>query len=116
MNRQFRSVPILLAWSWQSLFAVDVSWNKMPGLGLDIAGNEAGAAWVIGVERLSNSGFGIYTFVNGSWNAKAGVARRITVDPSGRPWAVNEDGKIFRFDLNSNSWQMLPGLGSDIAA
>jgi hypothetical protein len=113
LNSIAAAVVGLLAW-WQTASAVDVSWNRMPGSGLHIAGNEAGGTWAIGVERLSESGFGIYSFTNGNWNGQAGAGRRITVDPSGRAWMVDDQNKIYRY--NAGTWQMLPGLGTDIAA
>jgi len=115
--QNYRFLGLLIAgWSWQTASAVDVSWNKMPGSALHLAGSEASRTWMIGVDRASDSGFSIYSFSNGAWNKEAGVGRRITVEPSGRPWMVDEQNKIYRYDLNSNSWQMLPGLGTDIAA
>jgi hypothetical protein len=116
VKRQFAAVPILLAWSWQAASAVDVTWNKTTGSGLQIASNETGQPWLIGLDRVSESGYSIYSYSNGNWIKQAGAGRRITVDSSGRPWMVDDQNKIYRYDLNSNSWQMLPGLGTDIAA
>ncbi len=116
-RRLSRLTALLIAgWSWQTASAVDVSWNKMPGSGLHIAGSEAGRTWLVGTDRASESGFSIHSFINGNWNKQAGAGRRITVDPSGRPWMVDEQKKIYRYNLESNAWQTMPGLGTDIAA
>ena len=96
--------------------AVDVVWNKMPGLGVHIAGNANGQNWAIGIDRVSTSGYAVFRWINGNWNRQPGVGRRITVDPSGVAWMVDDQTKIYRFNSGSNTWQDLPGLGTDIAA
>jgi len=40
-------------------------------------------------------------------------AKRVALDDRGSPWAITQDGRIFRFDVTI--WQPMPGLARDIA-
>lgn len=56
-----------------------------------------GDAWVTGCGEVTNQGYNIYQFQNGtSWVQIPGVASQISVSPDlGVPWVVNFSGQIF---------------------
>ena len=95
-----------------------VWWNQEPGdagCARDIAVGEKGAVWKIGCD-VQQGGYGIHRRIESTstWERVDGGAVAISVGKDGLPWAVNEDGNIYRLGYN-DVWQKLDGLGTDIA-
>ena len=78
----------------------------------DIGVGADGTVWIIG-DKAEAGGYGIYRSSNGAqWKKIAGSAMRISVDPSGNAWVVNNTAKIFRHD--GTSFVQLPGAATDV--
>jgi hypothetical protein len=58
-------------------------------------------------------GYGIYTWSGSGWTQVPGGAVRISVDPVGMPWVVNDIGGIY--ERVGNGWKQHPGQAHDIA-
>ena len=69
-------------------------WTTLTGAAMDIGANGKGAIWVIGTNSVQG-GYGIYQWVNGNWQNVPGSALRVSVDPDGSAWVVNNTGNIF---------------------
>lgn len=80
------------------------SQTKMPGAARDIDAKN-GQAWIIGTGAVGND-YEIYKLAGSNWIKVDGAARRIAVEKSGIPWAVNSTGKIYR--RVNNVWQQMP--------
>jgi hypothetical protein len=96
--------------------AQPVKWLSLPGRALDIGAN-GGQVYVIGNNAVPG-GFGIFrwngkTFGN-VWDAVSGGATEITVDQTGNPWVVNDQGSIYRWQ--GGRFELLPGKANDIGA
>ena len=91
------------------------SWQMLPGLGVDIAAGGDGSIWVLGVGRTAG-GYSIFKWDNTTqnWTAMSGAGVRIAVEKSGSPWVVNENGDIFRYDLQSGAWSRKPGKARSV--
>ena len=84
------------------------------GFARDIGVGADGTLWIIG-NNSEAGGYGIYRSKDkgASWTKVPGSALRITVDPQGNAWVVNNSNTIFRFD--GNNWVTLPGSAIDIS-
>jgi hypothetical protein len=100
------------------------SWVFHSGISAsDIGVGENGAVWVIS-NTSTGGGRTIHRYLGGNtWRTVAGGAVRISVDPNGVPWLVNETGAIFQrlgvttANPDGTSWQQWTGVtGADIAA
>lgn len=91
------------------------SWQQLPGLAKDISVGANGTCYVIGTYSSSDPyGGGVFRWTGSSWHQISGLATRVAVDPAGKPWVINKEGKIFRGN-GSGGWTQLPGRGTDIA-
>ncbi|MDP9199388.1 MAG: hypothetical protein M3O07_09275 [Pseudomonadota bacterium] len=79
----------------------------------DIGIGANGTVWVIGT-NVEAGGFGIYrsTDRGASWVKIPGSAVRVSVDPQGNAWVVNNANAIFRF--NGSTWVTQPGTATDV--
>jgi peptidoglycan hydrolase-like protein with peptidoglycan-binding domain len=96
------------------------TWVRLPNKCIDIgaASSPTGGVWCIGVFAMGNSDYSIHQWNGSSWTQSDGAALRIAVAPDGVPWIVNSAGNIFRRTSNSatsGGWELMPGLGKDIA-
>ena len=92
------------------------TWQVMPGLATDVGVGDNGAVWIVGA-GAADGGFGIYKWNGSDWDVAGGGAVRIAVDHAGRPWIVNDAGKIYRRTTDSptsGSWMAMPGSATDI--
>ena len=95
---------------------VNNNWQGRSGKARDIGANGDGSVYVIGTNEV-DGGFGIFKFdgANG-WTEIGGGALRISVDPTGTPWVVNNVGDIYRRNPSETAWIQVKGGASDIAA
>jgi hypothetical protein len=78
----------------------------------DVGVGADGAIWIIG-DDAEAGGYGIHRrTASARWKKVAGAAMRISVDPSGNPWVVNNTSNIFRYD--GQRFVQLPGAATDI--
>lgn len=79
----------------------------------DVGVGANGTVWVIGNDPEAG-GYGIYRSVDqaANWTKIPGSAVRISVDPQGNAWVVNNANTIFRFD--GSQWVQLPGTAKDV--
>jgi hypothetical protein len=89
-----------------------VEWKQLTGAANDVGVGANGRAWVIGASPVSG-GYGIYTWSGNGWTNVPGGAVRISVDPVGMPWVVNNAGGIYQ--RVGNAWKQHPGQARDIA-
>ena len=82
----------------------------MPGGATDIGVGANGKVWIIGSNK-EGSNYGIYRW-DGKWTKITGSAARIDVDPSGIPWVVTNENRIYKF--NGKSWVQMPGAAKDV--
>ena len=88
---------------WQGASALEVSWQKQPGIGTYLSGNAAGELWVVGAERVDPKGYHVY-----SWNGKGldtrplGVAaRRVAVTPASEVWSLDDWNDLMYYTSGS---------------
>lgn len=73
-------------------------WQKLPGLGTDIAVGADGSVFIISAtQETASGGNAIYKWNGSSWIKINGAGLRIAVDPSGNPWMINAQNKIYRY-------------------
>lgn len=90
------------------------SWDLLPGVARDIAVGANGAAWCISASDFAPGGGSIHVWTGHDWDhVDGGAAVKIAVDPEGQPWIINSAGQIFR--RSGEGWELLPGLGREIA-
>src|SRR5688572_2349431 len=79
----------------------------------DVGIGANGTVWVIGTNAEAG-GFGIYrsTDQGANWIKVPGSAVRVSVDPQGNAWVVNNANSIFRF--NGSTWVHVPGAATDV--
>ncbi|MDP1981618.1 MAG: hypothetical protein Q8K23_03670 [Sulfuritalea sp.] len=72
------------------------AWVGLPGKAKDIGIGADGTVWAIGANKVPG-GFGVYRWdaAKNVWLDMRGGGVRIDVDASGKPWVVNDAGKIF---------------------
>lgn len=93
------AAPTAMSYSAMGVTATDV------GVGAD------GTTWRIGTDA-GPGGFNIYRRSGGNWQKVDGSAVRISVDPRGVPWVVNNTRTILRW--NGTAWDTMPGAAIDI--
>ncbi|HMJ11830.1 MAG TPA: matrixin family metalloprotease [Polyangiaceae bacterium] len=93
------------------------AWQLTPGCAKEIGIGADGSVWVIGC-LAQPGGFSVHKWGGTDWiHAPNSGAIAIAVDPTGKPWVVNNLGEIIRRTSNSptsGSWQLLPGCANDI--
>jgi hypothetical protein len=82
-----------------------------PGLATSISVGRNGSVWSLGANPVSGN-YPIYHWNGIGWNAVAGAAVRIAVDPAGNPWIVNSAHHIYHW--NGKTWIAYPGTATDI--
>ena len=95
--------------------AIEIAWNKLPGamrhIGIGGVG-EHQAIWALGGESLFG-GFEINLWNGGSWDVlEDGAAVAIDVGPSGYPWIVTRENRIYEW--TGADWAERPGQARDI--
>jgi peptidoglycan hydrolase-like protein with peptidoglycan-binding domain len=99
-------------WSWTAL-----GWLPVLGSARDIGIGYGAPIWSVST-TASGSNFFLQRWNGFSWDRSDGVGVRVTVDGSGRVWAVQANGTVVRRTTAtgfSGSWETLPGCGKDIA-
>jgi peptidoglycan hydrolase-like protein with peptidoglycan-binding domain len=98
------------------------TYPQLPGKAFDIGVGKDNSAWIITRTPLAGTNeFTIAKFNGTDWVSCTDFAgaKRIAVDPTGKPWVVNSAGNIFRRTTNSptsGSFQFVGGLAAkDIA-
>lgn len=77
-----------------------------------IAVGANGKVWIIGNSSVSG-GYSIHRRDGSSWTTIPGGGVRITVDPNGNAWIVNNQQKIYGY--NGSSFGQISGLARDIS-
>jgi hypothetical protein len=98
----------------QNVFRHDGSkWVMMNRAARDVGVGANGTVWVIGNDPEAG-GYGIHrsTDQGASWTKVPGSALRVSVDPAGNAWVVNNTGGVFRHD--GSQWVPQPGTAQDI--
>lgn len=96
---------------------VPTVWTWVDGWAFDVAVNEVGEVWVVGILQ-EEDGTSIHKRVGLSWVKVAGGASRIALESSGHPWIVTNSGKIYRrtsADPEEGRWEAVAGCATDIA-
>jgi len=85
------------------------TWNRLNGALNDISakGNEV---WGI------SSGDKIWRYNGNTWIQMPGLAVSVGASADGRTWVVNRTGQIFRFNLTTKKWDLIPGQLKQISA
>ena len=86
-------------------------WQRMPGRARDIAVGAEGSVYAIGWNKYKGA-YGIWKFNGVIWERESGYGHRIAVDPTGMPWVVIREGRIFRRTLRG--WKLIKGRLDDI--
>ncbi|MDB5005327.1 MAG: hypothetical protein JWQ34_3552 [Mucilaginibacter sp.] len=88
---------------------------QLVSMGLtDVSIGANGAMYGIGDTSTDIGGYGIYGYAsNGTWTKIQGAAVKIKVDPTGRPWVINAQNYVFKY--NGTVFQSLPGRITDLA-
>ena len=96
--------------------------QSLPGIvsARDIGVGANGDVWVIsGIAHPSGQGYKVAKWTGTSLDVSdVSAAVRISVQPDGRPWAVDVNGGVYRLttnDVHTGIWETLPGVASDIA-
>lgn len=103
---------MLLLCCWNLPLLIADQWRIQPGQANDIAVGANGHVWIVG-NLPRGGGYSIHQWNGSNWNEIGGGAVRIAVDPSGKPWVVNNADQIFRWE--GSRWTELPGKAKDIA-
>lgn len=74
--------------------AQDAGWTRMPGLAADIAINTDGQAYVVAPDGTPWR----WDKVEQRWRRMSGNFVRITAAEGNRPWALNADGVVYRYN------------------
>jgi Tectonin domain len=90
--------------------------KQFPGMcAKDIGVGENSSVWVVSCSKVDDGGnFYIFTWNDSKWDAVAGFANNIAVEPNGTPWITNSGGQIYKGDGNKG-WQHVQGCAKDIA-
>ena len=88
-----------------------IPWIQMPGLATDIGTSVNGVVWVLGIDPVPG-GYTPFKWNGSDWDSYPGGLTRITVDPFGNAWGINDDNTIYRW--NGSGWEGLPGQATDI--
>jgi len=86
-------------------------WKHIQGQAQDIGVGANGAVWITGIENHRYGG-NIYHLVGNRFVKTTGQAVRLDVDPTGRPWAINNLNDIYYWQ--NKTWHRLPGKAKDI--
>ncbi|WP_417827150.1 tectonin domain-containing protein [Thalassospira povalilytica] len=85
-------------------------WMSLPGSVADIAINGDGQAYAVGLDHAVWR----WDLVEGRWRPMSGKMKRIAAAEGNRPWAVSEDGAVFRY--NGLWWEERADNVVDVAA
>lgn len=88
------------------------TWVHVPGAARDIGVGADGSVWIIGTTPAFG-GFEILRRVNNAWVKVDGGGVRITVNPVGEPWVVNDANQVYARD--GERWINTGATGVDIA-
>jgi len=84
------------------------AWQRLPGLGHEIAVGADGIAWLLGRTAVAG-GRAVFRWTGSGWSRVPGGAVDIAVDGAGRPWIVNAAGAVYQW--SDRGWQRRPGAG-----
>lgn len=94
--------------------AIEIAWSKIPGeiRDIGIGGVDEQAIWVVGGESVPG-GFEVSYWTGSGWDIIEGSAAvAIDVGPSGYPWIVTRENRIFEW--TGTDWAERPGEARDI--
>jgi hypothetical protein len=83
----------------------------LPGEATEISIGAEGTVWIIATNAVPG-GYSPYKWDGSNWTQMPGGLTRITVDPFGNAWGINDDNTIYRW--NGSGWEGLPGQATDI--
>jgi len=94
----------LLASFVSSTFAqvIPVKWSQLPGAAVEIS-SKGKELWVINDKQQ------IFRWEGTNWKQIPGVASRVGASPDGWTWVVNSAGNVFRFNVDKQDWDLMPG-------
>jgi hypothetical protein len=90
-------------------------WRTLPGSARDVAVGASGAVWIVGMDGTAAQ----WDAKSRQWlalqaGAEQPIARRLAVDPLGRPWVIDDQRLVRQFD--GTRWIERPGVqAEDIA-
>ena len=87
-----------------------ISWTKLPGTAVDVSINSQGQAYVV----APNGTPWRWDALEQRWRKMSGNFVRISAAEGNRPWAVNTDGAVFRY--NGLWWENKDTDVADVAA
>lgn len=94
--------------------SIQMTWTELPGgtreIGVGGTGEDQ-SVWALSEERTSG-GHEVNWWNGSEWEALGRGAAAIDVGPSGYPWIVDSDGRIFTWD--GSDWTERPGSARDI--
>lgn len=92
-------------------FATAQAWEKVDGLARDVGVGADGTVWIVGTNPVPG-GYDIYRRTGNAWTLVPGGAVRVSVDPRGNAWVVNDTQNIFRW--NGSSFVQVTGGARDV--
>jgi len=111
-NLQILCAVVVLLWSGHALAqsVQEVPWSRMPGTAEDISINADGQAYVVSPAGTPWR----WDKVEQRWRRMSGSFVRIAAAEGNRPWAINADGVVFRY--NGLWWENKDMDVADVAA
>lgn len=88
----------------------EVSWTRLPGTATDLSINAEGQAYAVGLDGTPWR----WDAVEQRWRKMSGRFVRISAAEGNRPWAINSDGVVYRY--NGLWWENKDEDVADVAA
>ena len=88
-------------------FALEITWERMPGKGKDVAVGADGSVFVVGSGDGNNP---VFRWNGTAWENRGGLAVQIAVGPKGDPWTIDKRSNMAHFV--DGQWQQVVSNGS----
>jgi hypothetical protein len=74
------------------------TWEQLPGLATDISVGANGAVWIVGALIAGQDYGSIFKWNGSNWTQEvsSGLGKRIAVSPTGIPWVIGADNKVYK--------------------
>jgi hypothetical protein len=90
-------------------------WQDVPGRASDLSIGADGSLWGLAApDQKMSGGYPLLRWKGNDWERFQGAAIRLTVDPKGMPWVVNDTHQAFRLEQGAY-WMDLPGLCTELS-
>ncbi|MGC4093161.1 MAG: matrixin family metalloprotease [Polyangiaceae bacterium] len=103
-------------WRWTT---EDLTQQVTPPSGMADLGIASGVPWALTGTTTSGCGKKTYKLSGSSWTNMGGCGVEIAVPADGRPWVLDQNGNIKRYDgsgTSASDWVTVTGTASHIAA